>query len=159
MWDAISTKRNSLSASVLFNYFTGENYSWTGSVDVDDYVTNPGYITPPTTATYYFSERGSQHWDNINRTDLALNYGFTVGAGVQLFAQFDLINAFNQQGQDGGNTSITVYDTNGNATFNPFTETPTQGVNWDFGSSFGEPTSENSFQQARTFRFSLGVRF
>ena len=25
---------------------------------------------------------------------------------MQLFAQFDLINAFNEQGQDGGNTTI-----------------------------------------------------
>ena len=159
VWDAISTKRNSLSASLLFNYYTGNNYSWTGSVDVRPYVTNPGYITPPSTATYYFSERGSEHWDNINSTDVALNYGFTVGAGVQLFAQFDLLNAFNQQGQDGGNTTINVFDTNGSNTFNPFTETPVQGTNWDFGSSFGEPTSENSFQTPRVFRFSLGVRF
>jgi hypothetical protein len=158
VWDAISTKSQSLSASVLFNYYTGNNYSLTGNVDVSPYVTNPGYITPPATATYYFSERGSQHWDNIYSTDFALNYGFTI-KGIQLFAQFDLTNAFNQQGQDGGNTTITVYDTNGRYTFNPFTETPTQGVNWDFGSSFGEPTSENSFQTPRTFRFSLGVRF
>ena len=78
---------------------------------------------------------------------------------MQLFAQFDLLNAFNQQGQDGGNTSITVYDTNGNRSFDPFTETPVQGVNWDFGSSFGEPTSETNYQTPRTFRMSLGVRF
>jgi hypothetical protein len=90
--------------------------------------------------------------------DLALNYGFTIG-GVQLFAQFDLLNAFDEQGQDGGNTAINVFDTNGSYTFNPFTTTPVQGVDWDFGSSFGEPTSETSFQTAQTFRFSVGVRF
>lgn len=159
VWDAISTKHHSLSASLLWNYVTGNNYSLTGTVDVRPYVTNPGYISPPTTATYYFGKRGAEHWDNITSTDIALNYGFTIGAGVQLFAQFDLLNAFNNDGQDGGNTTINVVDTNGNYTFNPFTETPVEGVNWNYGPTFGEPTSETSFQTPRTFRFSLGVRF
>jgi hypothetical protein len=84
--------------------------------------------------------------------DLALNYGFTI-AGVQIFAQFDLLNATNQQGQDGGETSIDLLQD-----FNPFTETPVQGTNWDFDSDFMEPTAENDFQTPRTFRFSVGVR-
>ncbi|MFV2071823.1 MAG: hypothetical protein ACC742_04115 [Thermoanaerobaculales bacterium] len=69
------------------------------------------------------------------------------------------MNAFNQQAQVSGDTTINVHDTNGSSTFNPFTETPVEGVNWDFGSRFGEPQSENDFQMPRAFRFSLGVRF
>ena len=153
VWDALSTKHNSLSASALFNYETGLNYNATADVDVESYVTNPGYLNPPDEVTYYFLPRGSQNWPNLWSIDLALNYGFTIG-GVQLFAQFDLLNATNESGQDGGNTTVNLLDD-----FNPFTETPVQGVNWDFGSSYGEPTSETSFQIPRTFRFSVGVRF
>ena len=43
--------------------------------------------------------------------------------------------------------------------FNPFTETPVEGVHWRKGPNFGQPDSEGDFQQARTFRFSVGVRF
>ena len=38
-------------------------------------------------------------------------------------------------------------------------ETPVEGVNWEFGPSFGEPQSATAFQQPRTFRFSFGLRF
>jgi hypothetical protein len=162
VWDAISTKRHSLSLSWLQNYWTGDNFSLSASVDVRPYVTNPGYQTPPSTRTYYFGDRGGEHWDNISRSDIALNYGFTIG-GVQLFAQFDLLNAFNEQGQDGGESRINVFDTvvidGSSYTFNPFDTVPVQGVDWDYRSNFGEPTSESSFQTPREFRFSVGVRF
>ncbi len=154
VWDAISTKRNSLSASLLYNYWSGENYSEGADVNVEDYVTNPGYATPPDESFYYFSERGQYTWPAITRVDLALNYGFTIGGGVQLFAQFDLLNAFNSQDQDGGNTTVNTMEQ-----FDPFNETPVEGVNWERGDLFGDPTSESSFQTARIFRFSLGVRF
>ena len=162
MWDAISTKRHSLSLSWLQNYWTGDNFSKDDGVDVRPYVTNPGYQSTPSQENYYFGPRGGEHWDNISRSDIGLNYGFTIG-GVQLFAQFDLINAFNQQGQDGGNTTIVAMDTvvvDGTSyTFNPFATEPVEGVDWREGSSYGEPSSESSFQTARTFRFSVGVRF
>jgi outer membrane receptor protein involved in Fe transport len=153
VWDALSTKHHSLSASALFNYETGLNYNADADVDVESFVTNPGYLNPPDEMGYYFLPRGSQNWDDLWSVDLALNYGFTI-SGIQLFAQFDLLNATNEQGQDGGNTTVNVLED-----FNPFTETPVQGTDWDFGSSYGNPTSENSFQTPRTFRFSVGVRF
>ena len=43
--------------------------------------------------------------------------------------------------------------------FNPFTTTPAQGVNWDLGPTFGEPSSRFAYQTPRTFRMSFGVRF
>ena len=45
------------------------------------------------------------------------------------------------------------------AAFNPFTETPVRGVNWDLGPSFGEPSSRFAYQTPRTFRISFGARF
>jgi hypothetical protein len=43
--------------------------------------------------------------------------------------------------------------------FNPFTETPVEGVNFDFGPNFGEAQSAGDYQQPRTLRFSVGIRF
>jgi hypothetical protein len=43
--------------------------------------------------------------------------------------------------------------------FNPFTETPVEGTNWRKGDSWGEAQSDSDYQQPRTFRFSVGLRF
>ena len=49
--------------------------------------------------------------------------------------------------------------------FNPFTETPVEGVNWVKGPNFGKPISADALQLAdrslapRTYRLSLGLRF
>jgi hypothetical protein len=48
---------------------------------------------------------------------------------------------------------------NGVQTFNPFTETPVEGVHWRKDARFGEPIAEDDFQDPRTFRFSVGFRF
>ena len=44
-------------------------------------------------------------------------------------------------------------------TFNPFTETPIEGVHWAKRSNFDQPENEDDFQQVRTFRLSVGFRF
>ena len=43
--------------------------------------------------------------------------------------------------------------------FNPFTERPVQGVHWDYGRTFGEPTDAGAYTLPRTFQFTLGFRF
>ena len=43
--------------------------------------------------------------------------------------------------------------------FNPFSETPVEGVHWKKGPSFGQPTSPSSYQSPRDFNFSVGFRF
>ena len=43
--------------------------------------------------------------------------------------------------------------------FNPFTETPVEGVHWALDPNFGTATSRFGYQVPRTFRMSLGVRF
>ena len=61
------------------------------------------------------------------------------------------------------NPNVTVYDyTNYSskyASFNPFTDKPVEGVNWDKGAYFGKPTTPTNYQTPRTFRFSVGFRF
>jgi hypothetical protein len=43
--------------------------------------------------------------------------------------------------------------------FNPFTETPVQGVNWNYNPNFGTPLNRFAFTTPRMFRMSFGVRF
>jgi hypothetical protein len=43
--------------------------------------------------------------------------------------------------------------------FNPFTETPVEGVHWERGPLFGQPTAAGAYTLPRDFRFSVGLRF
>ena len=45
------------------------------------------------------------------------------------------------------------------ASFNPFTETPQLGVNYQFDPDFGKATDKTMYQNPRTFLFSAGVKF
>jgi hypothetical protein len=44
-------------------------------------------------------------------------------------------------------------------TFNPFTTTPVQGTNWDYGTNFGHALSRFAYTTPREYRITFGVRF
>ena len=117
--------------------------------------------------------------DRLWRTDLALNYAHKLGVKkAELFLRGTVVNAFNRKGLTnfwgginseldlgcgtGGCISTTVL-TNANnntvARFNPFTETPVEGVNWRKAPTFGQPTSRFAYQTPRTYQFAVGFRF
>ena len=113
--------------------------------------------------TYYYTARDAFYTDNITRTDIAINYSFFInllGGQLEAFVQPEVINIFNEQGAVNVNTTtLTSRNSDDLVPFNPFTETPVQGVNWDYGPSFGEPQQAADYQQPRTFRVSFGLRF
>jgi hypothetical protein len=123
-------------------------------------VPNPGYVSALTSATYYFGGRGTLRTDNILRTDFSVNYKIKAGP-VEFFLQPEIINLFNRKGLVGFDEEVlTALDTgSGLKPFNPFTETPVEGVNWAKGPNFGKAAVESDYQTPRTFRFSVGVRF
>jgi outer membrane receptor for ferrienterochelin and colicin len=131
------------------------------------YVDNPGYLTPPSTAVYYFSGRDEFRTQMMYRTDLSVGYQRRFGGrprGIDFFAQFHILNLFNRfQAFNVANGEIDttiLTAVNGDfQPFNPFTETPVQGVHWDYGPRFGEPVSEDAYTLPRTFRTSIGFRF
>ena len=43
--------------------------------------------------------------------------------------------------------------------FNPFTQTPVEGVNWAKGPAFGKAATRYAYTTPRTFRLTFGVRF
>jgi len=163
----------------LQRYHSALAYSAVGTIDVRkgasngpaDGVVNPGYSTPPTNVAYYFSDRGAFRVDSISSTDLGVNWYLPAIRGARLFIETDLLNIFDQQGIENpvavDKTVLTRRQTTclqtGTSTrctaFNPFTQTPQQGVNWQLGPNFGTPTSQSAYQLPRTYRFSVGLKF
>jgi hypothetical protein len=157
--------------------------SSTSGVNPIPSVTNPGYATPPPGAstTYYFTARDAFRTDGQKRSDFAANYAYNVKGGggrtVNLTVQAQVINLFNQFQlcgcggtvfQNGGSVTQTSIDqtvrtavTNSAlyTTFNPFTTTPVQGVNWGYGPIFGTALNRYAWTSPRQFRVSFGVRF
>jgi outer membrane receptor for ferrienterochelin and colicin len=159
---------------------SNQNGTFNG-VNPQPYVTNPGYRTPPDGAAtqYYYTARDAFRLEGQKRTDLAVNYLHRVpGAGrLQLVGQLQVINLFNQfqlcacGGSvfvNGGTVANGNIDTtvrtavNAAATyqrFNPFTTTPVQGVNWDYGTNFGKALNRFAYTTPRQVRMSFGLRF
>jgi outer membrane receptor protein involved in Fe transport len=172
IYDLFDTAHHRLNVSVLQNFFSGQPYGASAAIPIQAFVPNPGYENPPTTATYFFTDRDEFHSDDITSTDLALNYGFVFnawGREVEVFVQPEVINVFNEDGVvdphglDGNEGILRAGQRAPNGVllqpFNPFTSTPVEGVNWAKAANFGTPLDQNDFQQPRTFRFSVGFRF
>jgi hypothetical protein len=156
-----------LSLSVLEQINTGSPYFAAGPVNPSTYITNTfGYQTPPTQAAYFFTDRDAFRTETVYRTDLAVNYSYRLRglSNAELFFQTQIWNLFNRDAvvdvnnidsttrtRDGGTATLT--------SFNPFTTTPEQGVNWELGPSFGQARNKNAYQLPRQIRFSFGVRF
>jgi len=152
-----------LDFGVLQNITSGDPQSIDAAVAVGPYVTNPGYLTPPSTVTYYFGPRGGYETDTISATDLSINYAFPVrvlGPKSEFFLRFVVDNLFNQTGIDGPNDTVLTASTDTTLLpFNPFTETPVEGVHYRLGPSYGQALSASAYQTSRTFYFSGGFRF
>lgn len=175
-WKPFTTTHHSLSISLLESYYTGTPYGAMGNVDTRASATspagliaNPGYATPPASVTYYFTDRDAFRTDTITRTDIAVNYSFKwqlFAQEVEVILQPEVLNAFNEHGVEAVSTTVqTATNTAGLQRFNPFTETPVEGVHWRRQPAsatqlgFGKPRNDLDYQLPRTFRFSVGLRF
>lgn len=165
----LDREHHQLSVAGIQSYRSGTPYGASGNIDPRPYVTNPGYVTPPSAVNYNFTAIDAFRTDDITSTDLTVNYSFlfdAFGQGLEIFIQPEVLNVFNEDGVIGTNaaffnTTILTPTTAGSGltAFNPFTQTPVEGVNWKKGSQFGKATNPGAFQTPRTFRFSVGVRF
>jgi hypothetical protein len=167
----------SITPGLIQAYDTGTPYGAVGTAVVNAFVTNPGYRTPPSQNTYYFTSRDSYHTDDIWRTDLSLNISGRIGP-VEIFVQPQVWNLFNNQAVAAVNQTVTVGTgatasaTSGLIRFNPFTTSPIEcpqtataaeckalGANWKKGPNFGKPTATGSYQIPRQYYITMGVRF
>jgi len=144
--------------SVLENYQSGLAYEAVGDVSFLDpsgrpYVPDQGYATPPQDGNYFFSGRGAYRTDAISSTDLAVTLTARLFGSLDLFIQPQILNLFDQHGAVAVDTTVL---TGGYQPFDPFTQKPVRGVNYDLASTFGTPVA---YQAPRVFRFSVGLRF
>ncbi|MFI5166720.1 MAG: carboxypeptidase regulatory-like domain-containing protein [Thermoanaerobaculales bacterium] len=184
VFDILNTTYNRLSVSLMETYASGIPYSAVGYISIQPYVTNPGYLNPPSSTKYYFSPRGAFRMDSLNSTDLSFNYAFVIpslGTGFQFFLEPRVTNVFNNHAVVNVNTTVYTSRTAGKglSPFNPFTTKPVEcpqndtaaqcqamDANWQLGPAFGAPqtatTAANTtgdFQMPRTLTVSFGVRF
>ncbi|MEO7156427.1 MAG: TonB-dependent receptor, partial [Vicinamibacterales bacterium] len=139
---------------------SGLGYDNSMAIDTRAYVTNPGYLVPTSSVTYYISERGAAKYDTIWRTDLSLSWNHGLARGAQVFLRCVINNALNNLGLESFNTTIQGRSQDASmAAFNPFTEKPIEGVHWKKGPNYGQPTSPTSYQSPRDVNISVGLRF
>src|SRR5262249_25776661 len=78
---------------------SGVPYGAVGTINSANYVTNPGYVSPPgaSSIAYYYTARDAFRTAGQRRTDLAISYGKHVGGAgrVELFGQLQVINVLN----------------------------------------------------------------
>jgi hypothetical protein len=180
IYDVIENDHHNLSLSLLQSFFSGRRYSAIGGLanNYTGIIANPGYrrAVQPGDIDYFFSERGAFSFDDITSTDLSINYSFlwdAFGRQVEVYLQPEVLNLFDEEGVVLGDTRIRTFaESNLNGAcpqsghplgrciaFNPFNETPVEGVHWAKFATFGEPIAESQYQDPRTFRFSVGFRF
>lgn len=156
-----------LSLGLLERVNSGQPYSAAGSVDSRPYVTNPGYLAPPSSVTYYYGGgRGIFKTDTVSATDASLNYSLRAGflKKGEFFLRVVVNNLLNQSAQDNAGNQTVFSATNQNPArtmqrFNPFTDTPLEGVHYQLGPNFGRALSADDYQAARNYYFSVGFRF
>ncbi len=176
----LPTRVGDLNLTLLERYHSALAYSASSLIDVRrgtstgpaNGVVNPGYVTAPSSVTYFFSDRGAFSLDDITSTDLGVNWFLPPVRGVRFFLEGDILNLFNEQGVEDPDfvdktvltrRQTTCLQTGTNQrclAFNPLAgEAPQEGVHWQKGPNFGRATAAEAYQLPRTYRLSVGLRF
>jgi hypothetical protein len=157
-----------LTIGLLQSFNSGTPYDVRGNVTIAPFVPGGlGYRSAPASILYFFTPRDEFRAEASSSTDVAATFTYRMpgAANVQLFLKADVLNLFDQSAVVNPffiNTSAVLTNVSTPAryaAFNPFTETPVRGVNWDLGPAFGDPQSRFAYQIPRTFRMSMGLRF
>ena len=161
----VSPVVGSLTIGLVERVNTGTPYDIAFSVNPTGYITNPGYLAPPTSMTYYINGRGPLRMDTINNTDLSVVWSKKLHGSLEVFFRGLAYNLFNAQGVEAIDTTVNSNASPGAYTaaslpkFDPYTATPVEGTNYRYASTFGLPSSPSDYQTSRTFSFSFGIRF
>jgi hypothetical protein len=159
------TSAGDLTVGLVQSINSGTPYGALGNITIRPYVpANLGYRGAPASVPYFFTARDAFRADASSSTDIAATLNYRVFGQAQGFFKADVLNLFDQAAivnpffvNTGVLTNVTTAARY--AAFNPFTETPVEGVNWDKAATFGQPQSRFAYQTPRTFRFSVGMRF
>ncbi len=124
---------------------------------------NPGYaLNQFKTGPYFFSKRGAFRTDSVFSTDVAVNYEIPY-RGFRFFVKGDVLNLLNSAAVVSPGTQVLTRFRSGSGSgllaFNPFTETPVEGVHYRLSPDFGKAIGPDSYQTPRTFQLAFGARF
>ena len=156
-----------VTVAALQSLQSGTPYGAVGGAIVSPFVSDPGYALPPDTQTYFYTARDAYRTAASYSTDLqvSLRRSLPGARRAELFAHISLLNAFNRfqafrmTSGEINTTVITAIDDPNLELFNPFTETPVEGVHWRKGDDFGKPVARGAYTVPRTFSFDVGIRF
>ena len=149
-----------LIVTTVYSRESGRPFGAAGLVSVDQFVTNPGYATPPTAVLYNFTAPDAFRTPPMGRLDLGLNYRRRLPGTVhgELLAAFNVLNVMNSTVEWHPEQLVRVETAFTNPSlqrFNPFTQTPMEGVHWT-----SDPAITTQLTTLpRTYRFTLGIRF
>ena len=157
----------SLTVGGIQAFNSGNPYGAVENITIAPYVQEGlPYAGPPAEVPYFFTDPDAFRSENAFSTDLSAHYRYRLprASTLELFVKADVLNVFNNSAVVNTQYLNLAVPTNVSApgtyaAFNPFTETPVRGVNWDLGPTFGEASSRFAYQTPRTFRMSMGVRF
>jgi len=149
-----------LLVTLIYSRESGRSYGAAGLVSVEPFVTNPGYATPPTAVLYNFTAPDEFRTPPLGRTDLGLNYRRRLPGTVhgELLAAFNVLNVLNSTVEWHSEQLVRVQTAFTNPSlqrFNPFVETPVEGVHWTMDPAMATQLTT----MPRAYRFTLGIRF
>jgi hypothetical protein len=154
--------RNALTDVSVFQHVTsGVSQSRDAPILVAGYLPNPGYLTPPIVGTYHFGARGGDRAETVAATDLSVNLSAPLpGDRLRLFVRFIVGNLFNRAVVVRPDDTVLTAVLDPTLTpFDPFTQTPVEGVHYRLGPSYGKSLSADAWQRPRWLGLSLGIRF
>jgi hypothetical protein len=162
-----SESMGTLVLAMLVSRESGRPYGASGLVAVEPHVSNPGYLQPPIAVRYFFTERDAFRTQGIMRADIGLTYRRRLPRTVhgEWFAQFDVLNLANRRRPfDAERLAVTrtALTDPSLLPFNPFTDTPVEGVHWTFDdANVRRDTARESVARtlARAIRVVMGIRF
>src|SRR5262249_3256374 len=173
LWGTVRIPGPAIDIGVIQTLESGVPYSAVGPVDTTPYVTGVSYLNPSGNRAdgawdYYFTARDAFRSEANYRTDLSANYSYRIPGlnTLDVFFRAELINVFNQFQlcgcggtvfSNGGATDLRkinqgILTPANSATvqaFNPFTQTPVEGVNWAKRANFGTQVDQCSWTSTR----------
>ena len=135
----------SLNIGSIATYQSGRVWSRTASVPLTN---SPNYLNDTGSFTGYFDGRGQNRFSGWWSLDLSARYAFPIFRDdVSGWFKVNAINVL-------GNDELTSYTVTGSRTTGDGGQ-----LEWQPSGSFGNTTSQNNYQQPRTYLFTLGVQF
>jgi hypothetical protein len=159
--------QGTLMLSLLFRTESGRPYGASGLVGVAPHVASAPFQQPPIAARYYFTARDERRTPMMMRADIGFSYRRRAPGTVhgELFTQFDVLNLLGTlkvRNPERLTLVRTAFTEPSLQPFNPFTETPVEGVHWTFDdanvrrSTAGESLAAT---MGRAVRISFGIRY